>query len=227
MSEDVREIIGNTTATPNPRPDWKQTDETKADYIKNKPENLATTEYVDDKIKKELQSLKMTPVDITDKCYAGEYGVTYRVVFGEEYRTTEKYQYLIDNISDYLGDDYNNPFNDERVDIAIQEVTFSSVDATTPSIAYYSIPTKPDDNGICEFELAVPQHVDERDHNSLLWNSVEGLTVYKLVESEPGNVSVDLSNYYTKPEIDAKFGDIDAALDRIIEIQNELLGVSE
>jgi hypothetical protein len=34
-------IIGNTTATPNPRPDWNQTDETKADYIKNKP-TLAT-----------------------------------------------------------------------------------------------------------------------------------------------------------------------------------------
>ena len=32
----MREIIGNTTATPNPRPDWNQTDETKADYIKNK-----------------------------------------------------------------------------------------------------------------------------------------------------------------------------------------------
>lgn len=30
-------IVGNTTATPNPRPDWNQTDETKADYIKNKP----------------------------------------------------------------------------------------------------------------------------------------------------------------------------------------------
>lgn len=30
-------IIGNTTATPNPRPDWNQTDVNKADYIKNKP----------------------------------------------------------------------------------------------------------------------------------------------------------------------------------------------
>jgi hypothetical protein len=30
-------IIGNTTATPNPQPDWNQTDEKKADYIKNKP----------------------------------------------------------------------------------------------------------------------------------------------------------------------------------------------
>ena len=34
----MREIIGNTTATPNPRPDWNQKDETKADYIKNKPD---------------------------------------------------------------------------------------------------------------------------------------------------------------------------------------------
>ena len=30
-------IIGNTTATPNPRPDWNQTDLNRADYIKNKP----------------------------------------------------------------------------------------------------------------------------------------------------------------------------------------------
>ena len=34
----MAKIIGNTTATPNPRPDWNQTDETKADYIKNKPD---------------------------------------------------------------------------------------------------------------------------------------------------------------------------------------------
>ena len=33
----MSKIIGNTTATPNPRPDWLQTDETKADFIKNKP----------------------------------------------------------------------------------------------------------------------------------------------------------------------------------------------
>ena len=33
----MAKIIGNTTATPNPRPDWNQSDETKADYIKNKP----------------------------------------------------------------------------------------------------------------------------------------------------------------------------------------------
>ena len=34
----MAKIIGNTTATPNPQPNWTQTDSTKADYIKNKPE---------------------------------------------------------------------------------------------------------------------------------------------------------------------------------------------
>ena len=45
----MSKIIGNTTATPNPRPDWNQTDETKADYIKNKPE-IVTREYVDEQL---------------------------------------------------------------------------------------------------------------------------------------------------------------------------------
>lgn len=37
----MAKIIGNTTATPNLCSDWNQTDETKVDYIKNKPTNLA------------------------------------------------------------------------------------------------------------------------------------------------------------------------------------------
>ena len=32
-----RIIVGNTTATPTPRTDWNQTDENKADFLKNKP----------------------------------------------------------------------------------------------------------------------------------------------------------------------------------------------
>lgn len=44
-----RVIVGNTTATPTPRSDWAQTDETKADYIKNKPDlrDFVTKDYVD------------------------------------------------------------------------------------------------------------------------------------------------------------------------------------
>ena len=43
----MAKIIGNTTATPNPRPDWNQTDATKADFIKNKPD---IEEIVDQKV---------------------------------------------------------------------------------------------------------------------------------------------------------------------------------
>ena len=58
----MAKIIGNTTATPAARPDWNQTDATKADYIKNKPtvlteeeivenvENIEKVEHVDEKI---------------------------------------------------------------------------------------------------------------------------------------------------------------------------------
>lgn len=46
----MAKIIGNTTATPNPRPDWTQTDETKADYIKNKPDLSLKADLVDGKI---------------------------------------------------------------------------------------------------------------------------------------------------------------------------------
>lgn len=39
-----------------------------------------------------------------------------------------------------------------------------------------------------------------------------------------GGGSADLSNYYTKPEVDDKIGDISTALDRIIALQEELIG---
>ena len=34
----MAKIIGHTTATPTPVSDWNQTDNTKSDYIKNKPD---------------------------------------------------------------------------------------------------------------------------------------------------------------------------------------------
>lgn len=56
----MAKIIGNTTATPNPQPDWNQTDSSKADYIKNKPdiskmEGIATTDYVDEQVATKTQ----------------------------------------------------------------------------------------------------------------------------------------------------------------------------
>ena len=43
----MAKIIGNTTATPNPRSNWSQNDPTKADYIKNKPAILTEEEIIE------------------------------------------------------------------------------------------------------------------------------------------------------------------------------------
>ena len=43
----MAKIIGNTTATTMPVPDWRQNDATKADYIKNKPTVLTEEEIID------------------------------------------------------------------------------------------------------------------------------------------------------------------------------------
>lgn len=43
-------IKGSTTASTTPRPDWEQTDPAKADYIKNKPQLIATDENNDGNI---------------------------------------------------------------------------------------------------------------------------------------------------------------------------------
>lgn len=40
----MSKIIGNTTTTPVPRSDWSQTDKTKADFIRHKPELGAISE---------------------------------------------------------------------------------------------------------------------------------------------------------------------------------------
>lgn len=63
-------IIGNTTATPNPRPDWAQTDENKADFIKNKnivednidtiEEDIGTIEDNIDEIEADVSTLQQT-----------------------------------------------------------------------------------------------------------------------------------------------------------------------
>ena len=56
VAEDMYEVIGNTTATPNPRPDWDQVDESKADYIKNKPDYEALVARIE-ALEKQIQEL--------------------------------------------------------------------------------------------------------------------------------------------------------------------------
>lgn len=59
-------IYGDVVGLPNPRPDWNQNDPKKADYIKNKPNNLATTEMVEESIAGVAQDIANITQDIAD-----------------------------------------------------------------------------------------------------------------------------------------------------------------
>lgn len=67
-------IIGNTVGTPLPKSDWKQTDPTKGDYIKNKPDidalqNLIGDTSVADQISDAISAIEtITPDDIDVIC---------------------------------------------------------------------------------------------------------------------------------------------------------------
>lgn len=75
MSE-IREIIGNTTATPNPCPDWNQNDSTKADYIKNKPDVVTKGDTISDST---VAYIKTVPENTAGYATATKIGgMTYR-----------------------------------------------------------------------------------------------------------------------------------------------------
>jgi hypothetical protein len=63
MADNIK-IMGNTVGVPNPRSDWRQTDPTKADYIKNKPD-------IESKADKEDIPVKLSDIadDITQRSY--------------------------------------------------------------------------------------------------------------------------------------------------------------
>lgn len=70
MADNVK-IMGNTVGVPNPRSDWSQTDPTKADYIKNKPN---FNEYVDGKLENLREQISdKASVDYVDESVSRTY----------------------------------------------------------------------------------------------------------------------------------------------------------
>lgn len=104
----MAKIIGNTTATPNPRPDWAQTDETKADYIKNKPVagKIFTTE-----VNNNVLTVKHNDT-ICEKGDKGEPGVVPIVqTTGVSESEAMSQKAVTDFIGEIYGVDKNNLFN--------------------------------------------------------------------------------------------------------------------
>ena len=69
---------------------------------------------------------------------------------------------------------------------------------------------------------AMRERIVDQTYNPESENAQSGKAVAEALKT----ANVDLSNYYTKPEIDSQIGDIETALDNIIAIQNSLIGGS-
>jgi hypothetical protein len=94
MSENVREIIGNTTATPNPRSDWEQTDETKADYIKNKP-TLGSVSFLNEISRENLSESVQESLDKADNALLVSDNISAeKVYFDEDMMVTKEVGYI-------------------------------------------------------------------------------------------------------------------------------------
>ena len=100
----MREIIGNTTATPNPRPDWAQNDETKADFIKNKPEIPSVEGFAKTKDVNDAQDeLSRTLIAYTDKQVKTKTSVTVGGIHQEVFNADDKLDKVTDRPNTIYG----------------------------------------------------------------------------------------------------------------------------
>lgn len=60
-----KKIIGNVVGLPNPKPDWNQNDESKADYIRNKPD-IYTKAEIDDMLAPVIGSTYGVSIDLSN-----------------------------------------------------------------------------------------------------------------------------------------------------------------
>ena len=106
----MAKIIGNTTATPNPRPDWEQTDATKADYIKNKP-ILGTLSGKSEVVKDDLALDVQTSLDKADTAIQSIEGLATEIYvdtkIADMVDSAPETLNTLNELADALGDDPN------------------------------------------------------------------------------------------------------------------------
>lgn len=69
----IKVIYGNTVGVPTPRSDWAQTDEKKADYIKNKPELGDVLRYTEQSLTEEQQAQARANIGAGSSGFSGSY----------------------------------------------------------------------------------------------------------------------------------------------------------
>lgn len=186
----MAKIIGNTTATPNPRPDWEQLDETKADYIKNKPTKLSEFENDSDfatqteaenyaNAKDEaIADAKQIGVDARSyaESVAGSLIIVESIAKGANQALSfENYESMVVELNDLSNDAYNVGQNIMIVTLEVPDLWISSIAENTITYTYTS---------------------DEDFTNTLKTTGMVQVGYFKLSALE--TQKVDLTDYTTK-----------------------------
>lgn len=231
--EGTGKIRGNTVGTTMPRPDWNQTDPTQSDYIKNKPDLPAsggasalivtesdgkashTVEQICDHVKSGGVAYFLTNsmyLPIVADAYGG-FACAYHI--GDD---GWAYYYEIYNGNEIVMSEFDYVRQEQIVNFKPLFVTVKDETASHNSQQIYEHIQKGgsvyiDDGGLLSCTYSAP--------NVALFNS-----------QDEGNVRTcfEIDSYGTMARYDITYsladdlGDIDTALDRIIEIQNSLIG---
>lgn len=226
----MAKIIGNTTATPNRRPDWAQTDATKADYIKNRPEKAividesstdeqyATAKAVYDYVSENSSSAQTEIVKIATEKIVNDYAIHetiyigldgYGMEFEEGY---EPQSYPITNL-DITSSEVLSRYNFVLYDYFDGYITHIPLTAqwndTEGSIMFSSFVSAGCNKTYYAIDGYYNPFRDEAVTFTVFNPFGEG------IETEYGVVSVDKN---------ALLGDVEAALTNIVAIKNSLLG---
>ena len=224
----MAKIIGNPTVTPMAIPDWSQTNEARADFIKNKPTKLS--EFVNDI--DSLPSVVYTEIDnFTD-------GVCKIVP-----------QHTCEHLEFNTEEGFITTYASQVVTSAFYALCMAYTTEMVGESAYHQLLTFPDGNIYSRYKYDWEEYNEETgDYDFYVgeWSKWRGLSVdyaslagtassattatkatnanYATKADKDGNENIITDTYATKEEFTASVGNIETALDRIIAIQNELIG---
>ena len=220
----MAKIIGNTTATPNPRPDWNQTDSTKADYIKNKPEILTETD------------VKQIIAETGGAGGGGSFIVDDTLSPTSENPVQNKVvNNALDNKQDKLTFDETptngsqNPVTSQGIFLALSDMDSANYDKFAP------IETAEQLGSITSHLQSFEEQV-RREYATIDYVDDEVLALENIIERKVSESNSGLTQYVDgqftafEQHADTKYatleqvGDIETALDSIIAIQNSLIG---
>ena len=206
-------IVGNTVGVPNPKPDWNQTDERKSDFIKNKPTILSVKDVKKLIAENSAGSGGETSSNATSFIVNVEVAADGTVTPDKEvreivdaYEDGKTVQAYVEYLPEVKEGDIIVSMG-ENVNI-LTLVNIDRIDATY-KLRFANIDRLKNDSYQATY----------------LW--YEG-AAYSYVTGETTEIwKIETVEIASSDYVDTQIGGIETALDSIIAIQNQLMGVSE